>query len=429
MSEIFQIFNPDWWMDENNSALQITDAVLFLLLAIPVAYLLIYALASLAKYKNPYPTSPYKHKFLVLFVVLRNGKEVIQSINNFLDTQLYPRDKYDIAVAATQLSEDDLVTLLQMEVNIVIPDKEQCTKVYAIQQVMERYSPTEYDMILIFNSDNRIVPTALDLFNNAYYSGCDAIQAHRMTENLTTDIAVLDATSEEINNNIFRKGHTRLGFSAALIGSAMAFDFAIFHKLAPTLKGSDLSKAMEVALLRENIYAEYLQEVVCYSKKAESSEGYEQQRIGWIKSQYNSTWYALFQLPIAFLRGEWDYCNKLFQWLLPSRFLLIALILLAAVVTTVLDWTLAPKWYLLFAALTITFLMALPTGEITQRFKRAVWALPHLIFISLFSHITRFTQSDSKPKKKKEKKTKKEKKKAPLKGEEAREKAEEETTA
>lgn len=91
----------------------------------------------------------------MLFNVLRNGKEVIESINYFLDTQTYPRDKYDIAAAATQLSEEDLTTLLQMPVSIVVPDKEYCTKVYAIQQVMERYSPHEYDMIVIFNSDNR----------------------------------------------------------------------------------------------------------------------------------------------------------------------------------------------------------------------------------------------------------------------------------
>ena len=96
---------------------------------------------------------------------MRNGKEVIHSINYFLDTQLYPRDKYDIAVAATQLPEEDLITLLQMPVNIVVPDKEQCTKVYAIQQVMERYSPDEYDMVVIFNSDNRIVPNAVNLCN------------------------------------------------------------------------------------------------------------------------------------------------------------------------------------------------------------------------------------------------------------------------
>ena len=141
MNEFFSIFNPDWWADENNNALQMADAILYLLFLIPVAYLFIYAIASLMKYKNPYPEAKKQHKFLVLFSVLRNGKEVIESINYFLDTQIYPREKYDIAVAATQLTEEDLTTLLQMPVSIVVPDKEHCTKVYAIQQVMERYSP------------------------------------------------------------------------------------------------------------------------------------------------------------------------------------------------------------------------------------------------------------------------------------------------
>ena len=44
ISSIFNIFSLDWWMDENNNALQMTDSVLFLLLTIPVAYLLICAL-------------------------------------------------------------------------------------------------------------------------------------------------------------------------------------------------------------------------------------------------------------------------------------------------------------------------------------------------------------------------------------------------
>ena len=110
---------------------------------------------------------------------------------------------------------------------------------------MERYSPHEYDAITIFNSDNKIVPNALELFNNAYYSGCDAIQAHRMTENLNTNIAILNATSEEINNHLFRKAHTILGFSSALIGSGMMFDFEMFQKITPRLSGSDLAKATE----------------------------------------------------------------------------------------------------------------------------------------------------------------------------------------
>ncbi len=389
MNEIFQIFNPDWWMNENNNALQMTDAVVFLLLAIPVAYLFIYALASLQKYKNPYPHSPKQHRFLVLFVVLKNGKEVIESIRHFIDTQIYPQDKYSIAVAATQLSEEDLCTLLQMPVNIIVPDKENCTKIYAIQQVMERYSPNEYDAITIFNSDNKVVPNALELFNDAYYSGCEAIQAHRLAENLNTDIAVLNATSEEINNRLFRKAHTVLGFSSALIGSGMMFDFNMFHQLAPRLQGSDFTKAMEIELLKDNIYTEYLEEVVCYCKKTENSSGYSKERQRWLGAQYRSTLLAIVQLPAAFLQGKWDLCEKLFQWLIPSRLLLIAYIMIGAIILTFAYWPLSVKWYILLGILFISFLMAMPEGEISKRFRKSFWLLPILIFTSVFSHFIR----------------------------------------
>ena len=405
MFDLFNIFNPEWWMNENNSALEISDAVLFLLFCIPVAYLFVCALFSMGKYKNPYPKTSVQHRFLVLFTVLKEGQEVIESINEFIDTQLYPREKYDIAVAATGLNEDDLITLLQMPINIVIPDKDQCTKVYAIQQVMERYSPNEYDMVVILNSDNRIGPNALELFNDAYYSGCDAIQAHRMTRNLNTGIAILGAVTEEINNNLFRKAHTRMGFSSALIGSAMAFDFSIFHEIAPTLKGGDTSTAMEVALLKQNIYTEYLEEVICYSRKEDNDEQYVNRRSQWTKGRFYTRRYALLHLPLAMLSGEWDLANKYFQWTIPSRFALIALIALISIIITIADWMLCFKWYILLLILLFVFVMALPDGEISRRFRHAIWIMPYLVaksFISLLK--SKVMKKGPKKKKKEEKK-------------------------
>lgn len=385
MDEFFAIFNPDWWLNENNSALEIADATLFLLLLIPVAYILIYAIASLTKYHNPYPTAKRRHRFLVLFSVLRNGKQVIESVNLFLDTQQYPRDKYDIVVAATQLSEEDLQTLLQMPVTIVVPDKDDCTKTYAIQQVMERYSPKEYDAIVLFNSDNRVVPNALELLNNAYYSGCDAIQAHRMAENLDNPLAVLSAATEEFNNRLFRKAHTKLGFSSALIGSSMMFDFEMFHRIAPRLKGDDLTTAIEIELLRENTYTEYMEEIICYCKKTEDPSQYSRRRQRWIGIQIRNTWKAFWQFPLAFLQGKWDLCEKLLQWLMPSRFMLVIYIIVCTIVITYLDWTLSPKWYMLAAVLFIAFLMALPEGEINKRLRKSLWSIPGALLKSLFS--------------------------------------------
>lgn len=387
MNDFFQIFNPDWWMNENNNALQMADAVLFLLMLIPVAYLLVYALASLQRYKNAYPQSKKQHRFLVLYVVLENGKEVIESITHFLDTQNYPRDSYDVAVAATRLSEEDLATLLQMPVSIIVPDRDDCTKIYAIQQAMQRYSEHDYDAVTLFNSDNKVVPNALKLFNNAYYSGCDTIQAHRMTENLDTNIAVLNAASEEINNRLFRKAHTSLGFSSALIGSGMMFDFAMFKRLVPRLTGSDFTKSMELELLKENIYTEYMEEVICYCKKSSDTADYSKERQRWMGAQYRSTMKAFVQLPLAFLQGKWDLCEKLFQWLMPSRFLLIAYILAGALVLTFINWPLSIKWYALLMVLMLAFVIALPDGEISRRFRKSFWSLPVMILTSAFSHV------------------------------------------
>jgi hypothetical protein len=385
MDDLFNLFNISWWMDESNHAPEIIDSIIFLLLLIPVAYLLVFTLASLSKQKHSYPQAAVPGKFLVLYCVRRNGVEVINAIEHFFDTQLYPREMYDIVVAASELPEEEFAALLEMPINIVVPDNEHSSKIYSIKQVMERYSPNEYDMVVIFNSDNRIMPRALELFNNAYYSGCDAIQAHRMTENLTTPVAIFNATSEEISNNIFRKGHTTLNFSAALIGSAIALDFSIFHKLAPTLKGGDLSKALEIALLRENIYIEYLEEVICYAKKEESYKEYEQRRNSWRKSRWQSYKYALTHLPIAFIRGNWDFCNKLLQWLMPSRFLLMFFIAMMAVCTMLFYWPLSFKWYGLLLVYFFTILLAFPGDPIKSEFFHSIKEFPLLFLHTIFT--------------------------------------------
>lgn len=141
------------------------------------------------------------------------------------------------------------------------------------------------------------------------------------------------------------------------------FDFEMFQEIAPRLSGSDLAKATEMELLKENIYTEYMEEIVCYCKKTDDTSGYSKERQRWLGSQYRSSILALQQFPIAFLQGKWDLCEKLFQWLLPSRFLLILYITICAVAMTFLEWPLATKWYALLAVLFITFWWPCPKGK------------------------------------------------------------------
>ena len=143
-----------------------------------------------------------------------------------------------------------------------------------------------------------------------------------------------------------------------------------------------------------------MEEIICYCKKQEDTMGYSNTRRRWLSAQFRSTWLAIIQLPIAFLQGKWDLCEKLFQWLLPSRFLLIAYIVLCTVIMTLLDWPLSLKWYILLGMLIITLLMALPDGEINKKFRKAFWALPAMILTTIFS----FSSRKKKGKKKEAKK-------------------------
>ena len=79
-------------------------------------------------------------------------------------------------------------------------------------------------------------------------------------------------------------------------------------------------------------------------------------------------------------------------------FPLILYITICAVAMTFLEWPLATKWYALLAVLFITFLMAMPEGEISRKFRSAFWSLPILVVTSSMSHITRIFKRKKKRK-------------------------------
>lgn len=103
-----------------------------------------------------------------------------------------------------------------------------------------------------------------------------AIQAHRTAKNRNTDIAVLDGLSEEVNNSIFRRGHVRLGISSALIGSGMIFNYQWFHDNVKHLVTTGEDKELEVLLLKQRIFIEFLDEVYVYDEKTQGEKGFLQ---------------------------------------------------------------------------------------------------------------------------------------------------------
>lgn len=383
-------------LENNERIFYLIDACLFLLFAISVLYLFLFAFKSLKKPKNIYPPADFYYKYVILFPAYKEDKVIINSVKEFLK-QTYPRDKYDIIIIAEEMKEETNKQLEDLSAIVLPIQKAYSSKTNALKAAIEYITDNKlkYDNAVILDADNVVGSDYLTLLNDAFYSGCSAIQTHRVAKNLDTPTAILDAVSEEINNSIFRKGHTQMGFSSALIGSGMAFEYDLFSECIMNAKHVGMDKQLEILLLRQNIYIEYLDAVYTYDEKVKNNSQFYNQRRRWLSTQFNNLFSGLRSLPGTFFSGNWDYCDKLFQWMMPPRIILFGSIIIIAIIMTLIDWSLSLKWWGLFVVLGITFALAIPDKLINSKLAKAVLHIP-VLFILMFLNFFRLRGANKK---------------------------------
>ena len=356
------------------------DSLCFFLLGTSVLYLFVFALLSHIKRKDIYPAAGKLHRFVILYPAYKEDRVIENAISNFLE-QDYPKSCYDVVVISDQMQDDTINRLKSMSVTLMEVHFQQSSKAKAMQYAIENLDKNTYDMVVIMDADNTVEPNFLHELNKAYHSGCLVIQAHRMAKNLNTDTAILDAVSEEINNSIFRKGHVRLGLSAALIGSGMAIDFQWFKKNIFKLQTAGEDKELEALLLKENIFIEYLEHVNVYDEKTQKDSTFYNQRRRWLASQLFAIKNNIGKLPGALFDGKFDYANKICQWMMLPRVLLLGFIGIISIIVLLYQWTWAIKWFILELLLVITLSLAVPDYLVNEQFKKAVWKAPKLFLL------------------------------------------------
>ncbi len=80
----------------------------------------------------------------------------------------------------------------------------------------------------------------------------------------------------------------------------------------------------------------------------------------------------------SLLKGNWDYANKIFQWMMLPRVILLALIILMTALISFIEFRWAIKWWGLLFLFLITMAMALPDNLVDKKFKRAMRHIPIL---------------------------------------------------
>ena len=296
--------------------------------------------------------------------------------------QEYPEGLHRVTVIADRLKPETLAGLRRLPLTVIVVMFENSSKAKALTAATDQLGPGAADVVTILDADNLVGPDFIARLNEVFDTGMVAVQAHRTAKNRDSDTAVLDAASEEINNSIFRRGHVALGLSSALIGSGMAFAYDWFRDNIRKCRTSGEDKELEALLLRQRIYIDYLDDLMVLDEKVQGEGAYYNQRRRWIAAQFYAFGSALRDLPGALLRGNYDYVDKLVQWCLPPRMLLIGLVPLWAVAMTFLDPWGSVKWWAAWLLLLFAMAMALPDEQTDAKLGHALRRVPLLVLLT-----------------------------------------------
>lgn len=359
----------------------VIDLILFILTAATVVYMTIFAIAAYFHKRPAIPKSKRQNRFIILIPAYKKDDTIIRAVKSVL-SQTYPQRLFDVTVISDHEDELTNFRLAQLPITLLTPNFKKSSKGKSLQLAIHNLPQFKiYDVVLILDADNIVLPEFLEELNNAYeYAGTKAIQVHRLSQNRDTPMAIIDATFEEIHNVIFRLGHTSTGLSSALAGSGMAFDFKWFKENIYKTKTSHEDKELEALLLKDHIFIDYFSNIYVFDEKTREPYDFMRQRKRWITGQYQAALNNMRFLPKALINKQYDFVDKVAQWLLIPRSILLGITILMSIVLPFVYFTLVVKWWILFAYTLFLFASLTPDYLVDKQWSLAFIKAPLLLF-------------------------------------------------
>ena len=370
-----------WWI------LYIFDWLLFLPVAITVLYILVFAITATFKTRTNVPKAKNQSRYIVLIPSHKSDTRILETVNSILG-QTYAQRNFDVVVIANHQDELINMRLAQLPITLLTPNFLKSTKVKSLQYAILNLPQFKiYDAVILLDSGNIVAPEFLEQINDAFESaGTKAIQTHRMSRNLDTPVARMDSIFEEINNTIFRRGHLAVGLSASLNSSGSVFDFLWFKRNIMKIRstvGED--KELEALLLRESIYIDYFEDIHVYDEKTRKVHDFNNQRGRWTYIQLHNLLNNFHSLPFAFMNSQYDFVDKIIQWMLIPRCIMMGIIAIMSIVLPFIYFTLALKWWLIASIALFAFAMATPDYLVGKNWDKDFLRAPLITLGALYN--------------------------------------------
>lgn len=330
-------------------------------------------------------SSPWMPSFRILIPAYKEDNVLLETVENVLALD-YPADNREIVVIADSLQAETLEKLRSYPIKVLEVNFTKSTKAASLRYALD-VLPDNHEWSIVLDADNHIDKDFLRkmIAFILKYPKCQILQAHRTAKNHNTVFARLDAISEEVNNTIFRKGHSALGLSSALIGSGMVIRSNFYKKCMEKIEAvSGFDKELELLVLKEKIRIYYLPDIKVYDEKVQKAQVFGNQRRRWVSAQWffaGKAWsQALSQL---ILHQNIDYFNKALQLSLLPRLIHLGFIAILALLSILNLIPFAGFWWGLLLANVLSIANAIPNHLWNRNLLKDVMYLPIAFFLMI----------------------------------------------
>ncbi|WP_410221974.1 glycosyltransferase [Pedobacter sp.] len=376
MEVIYSVLNFLFWL-------------LGIYLLLNCCYLAFFTLVGLFSLPKSKTAAKQYRKIALLFPTYQENVVIVESVKAALRHSY--NGSFEVIVIADGLQAETLHTLKEFGAKVIEVFFEKSTKGKAMKFAMNQLEYQGFDVAVVLDVDNVMSENCLNYINNAFERGKRVVQTHRTAKNMDSSFAFLDACNEEVNNHIYRKGQAVLGFSPALIGSGMAFEFEYFRNLLNNIGetvGED--KQLDFMIAKDKVHVAYLNDVYVYDEKVENAKVFTKQRTRWIASQVEFLKKYAFEGFAQLFKGNLEFFNKTLQTFLMPRMLLLGLLFIMTLQSFFNPFGPAVIfWSGLFICLCLTLLIAVPRRfYVDRRLYIAMLQIPKAMLgmvVALFS--------------------------------------------
>ncbi|WP_268125170.1 glycosyltransferase family 2 protein [Roseivirga pacifica] len=350
-------------------------------LALAGLYQFILAVASHKTLKVAAIKNSLNNRFLVLVPAYKADAVILHStVKNIAMKYQYPKSHFDYVVIADQLKQSTIAGLKANGAQVHEVSFEKSTKVKALQSAMAKYSAKDYDGVVILDADNVVEDNFLNKANSYLNRGYNVIQGNRKSANSNTTFALLDGLSETANTQLLCKGANALGLSSKLSGSGMVFTIQAFEKAIYDLTAiGGFDKEMELFYTQAWDYIQYADDLVVYDEKIASAGDFSKQRGRWLEAQYSFLKKSIKPALRSLSIGNLDHVHKVAQLALPPRALAPFALLMLVVAGLFTNQTVLITSLIGFVALSLSYLLVLPSKTLKKQFIPLLMAFPSLI--------------------------------------------------